>query len=536
MASIIIMPKLGLTMTEGTVTKWYKNVGDEVKEGETVFEVTTDKLTNEVTADVSGILLKQYVEEGGEVPCKEPVALIGQSGESEPDNEINSTPISKQDALDNSVGGIVTDGTVMIMPKLGLTMTEGIVSKWYKNEGDEVKEGETVFEVTTDKLTNEITADVSGILIKKFVEEGGEVPCKEAVAIIGPEGTTYSFVNSNSPTSVDTAKETIKRNISVSASNIEGFVLASPAARKIAKDKKIDLSSVKATGPRGMVVMKDLENVSKTKTSPMAAKLAYDLGVDINSLDVDGRVMKADVLNAVKPISTQVKKEDKIIKLSGMRKTIARRMKESWETSPRVVYNMPIDTTAMKELKNKLSPTLKEKDIKLTFNHIMMKVVAKVLLEMPEVNSSIVGDEIILHPTANIGLAVALDNGLIVPNVKDCDTKSLAQIAIETEDKIKAAKSNKLSMEDMTGATFTISNLGMFGITSFSPIINQPEVAILGMCAITDTPVVIDSQIVIRPMMNLSLTADHRAVDGANAARFMKRIKELLENPYLLLV
>ena len=299
----------------------------------------------------------------------------------------------------------------------------------------------------------------------------------------------------------------------------------------------------------GTVIARDVENyVAGPKTSPMAAKLAAELGVDVSKLDVQGRVMKADVLAAAGaaapaaaaanvPAAAAVESNDEApVKVNPLRRSIAANMSNSWHTSPRVTYTRPVDVTAMKDLRAKLKDGLKEQGIKLTYNHILMKVVAKALTEFPDINASFADNMLTRHKHVNMGLAVAKGDGLIVPNVKSCDTKSLAEIAKETEALIEATRTGKLGMEDMTGGTFTISSLGPYGITSFSPIINQPELAILGVCDMVDTPVVRDGQIVIRPMMNLSLTADHRVVDGVMASKFLKRIAELLENPYMLLV
>lgn len=201
-----------------------------------------------------------------------------------------------------------------------------------------------------------------------------------------------------------------------------------------------------------------------------------------------------------------------------------------------VTYNAAVDMTQMKAFKDSLKDTCKNAGVKLTYNHIMMKICAKVLIEMPYLNGSLDGDELILHDYVNIGLAVSVDNGLLVPNVKNVESKLLLTVAEETEKLISDARSNRLSPDDMSSGTFTITNVGMYGIESFTPIINQPELAILGIAAIIDTPVAINGEIKISPMMNLSLTADHRVVDGAEASRFMKRIKEIIENPFLLLL
>ena len=329
--------------------------------------------------------------------------------------------------------------------------------------------------------------------------------------------------------------------------NHGAYVLATPRAKKLAKDKGYDLHDIPGTGPGGVVVAKDVESfVAGPKTSPMAAKLAAELGVDTSKLNVQGRVMKADVLSAAgvgAPAAAETAASESCesndlppVKVNALRRSIAANMTVSWTTSPRVTYTRPVDAGAMKEMRAKLKDTLKEQGIKLTFNHILMKVAAQTLMEFPDVNASFADNMLTRHRHANVGLAVAKGDGLIVPNVKSCDTKSLAQIAKETEALIEATRSGKLSMEDMTGGTFTISSLGPYGITSFSPIINQPELAILGVCDMVDTPVARNGEVVIRPMMNLSLTADHRVIDGVMAAQFLKRMAELLENPYLLLI
>lgn len=442
---------------------------------------------------------------------------------------------------------------IVVMPKLGLTMTEGVIAKWYKNVGDRIEKGETLFEVTTDKLTNEIESDYSGIVLKLCAEEGDSIPCTDPVAFIGEAGEEIKDTDIKAAENIKDEEKIIEveklENAGKTTREKGSYVLASPLAKKMAREKGYDLSDIEGTGPNGRVIAKDVENYvpgKNIKISPTAAKIAKEFDVDVEALYHGERLMKSDILNSMKPSKTseseaQVQnvnadQPEETIKLTPMRKTIASRMSESWSTSPRVTYNKPIDTTEMKELRSKIGPMLKESGIKLTFNHILMKVCAKVLMEMPTINASLTSDTLILHPHANIGLAVGLDTGLLVPNIKNCDTKSLSEIAGETERCIAAARDGKLTMDDLVGGTFTITNLGAYGIATFSPIINQPELAILGVGAIVDTPVVINGEIAIRPIMNLSLTADHRIIDGLLAAKFLKRITEYLENPYMLLV
>ena len=442
--------------------------------------------------------------------------------------------------------------TEVLMPKMGLTMTEGTIEEWKFKEGDTVKKGDILFSVATDKLTNDVECDTDGVLLKILLPEGETGPCKSVIAYIGeageavPGGAPVAAAPAAAPAAASAAAASAVA-APAAKPNHGAYVLATPRAKKLAKDKGYDLHDIPGTGPNGVVVARDVESfVAGPKTSPMAAKLAAELGVDVSKLDVQGRVMKADVLAAAgvgAPAAAEAAACESCesndlppVKVNPLRRSIAANMSASWTTSPRVTYTRPVDASAMKELRSRLKDTLKEQGIKLTFNHILMKVAAQTLMEFPDVNASFADNMLTRHRHANVGLAVAKGDGLIVPNVKSCDTKSLAQIAKETEALIEATRSGKLSMEDMTGGTFTISSLGPYGITSFSPIINQPELAILGVCDMVDTPVVRNGEIVIRPMMNLSLTADHRVIDGVMAAKFLKRMAELLENPYLLLI
>ena len=442
--------------------------------------------------------------------------------------------------------------TEVLMPKLGLTMTEGTIEEWKYKEGDAVKKGDILFSVATDKLTNDVECEEDGTLLKILLPEGETAPCKSVIAWIGqpgeaiPDASGAAAPAAAAPAAPAAAPSAASAAAPAAAPTAHAdrpagaYVLATPYAKKLAKEKGYDLSQIPGTGPNGTVVAKDVENfVAGPKTSPMAAKLAAELGVDVSKLDVQGRVMKADVLAAAAPAAAapaQGSNDLPPVKVNPLRRSIAANMSASWATSPRVTYTHPVDVTAMKDLRAKLKDGLKEQGIKLTYNHIIMKVVAKALTEFPDINASFAGNMLTRHIHVNMGLAVAKGDGLIVPNVKNCEEKSLAQIAQETEALIEATRTGKLGMEDMTGGTFTISSLGPYGITSFSPIINQPELAILGVCDMVDTPVVRNGEIVIRTMMNLSLTADHRVIDGVMASKFLKRIAELLENPYMLLV
>ena len=325
-------------------------------------------------------------------------------------------------------------------------------------------------------------------------------------------------------------------------------MLATPYAKKLAKEKGIAISQVPATGYKGVVVAKDVEGFTpaaaasaaeaSVKASPLAEKLASDLGIDLAAVKAaHGRVLAEDLLRYME--STREKAEsapetderEETQKMSGMRKAIAKNMLASVQTSPTVTFNLGIDMTEMKRYREQL----KAKEIKVSYTDLLVKFVAKALTEFPLLNCSVDGNNIIYKHYVNMGVAVALDNGLVVPNITDADKKSLTEISAEVKSLAKAAREGTLPPEKLRGGTFTITNLGMYGIESFSPIINQPEVAILGVNTMEDKVVVRNGEICIRPIMNLSLTADHRVVDGSVAAEFLQRIKSLMENPALIL-
>lgn len=430
----------------------------------------------------------------------------------------------------------------ILMPKLGLTMTEGTVEEWKFREGDYVKKGDALFSVSTDKLTNDVESEAEGVLLKILLPAGETAPCKAIVGYLGQEGE--SVPGGAKPDEGTAAPQTETAPAAKPAYERRSGepVIASPAAKKLAREKHIELSLVEGTGPKGRITLEDVENFLKAeaekspvKTSPTAAKLAAELGVDTTTLGVEGRVMKADVLAAAESAGVgRVPESNELppVRVNSLRRSIAANMLNSWHTSPRVVYTMPVDCTAMKALRAQL----KARGAAVSYNHIIMKVAAKALTEFPDMNARFADNSLIRYRHVNMGLAVAKNDGLIVPNVKQCEEKSLSEIAQATERLIEAVRSGSITMEDITGGTFTITNLGNYGVTYFSPIINQPELAILGVCAMADTPVVRDGEVVIRPMMDLCLSADHRVIDGVMGAAFLKRVCELLENPCLLLL
>ncbi|NMA85790.1 MAG: 2-oxo acid dehydrogenase subunit E2 [Tissierellia bacterium] len=433
---------------------------------------------------------------------------------------------------------------VVVMPKLGLTMVEGKVAKWHKEEGEEVKKGETLVDIETDKLTNQIEADVDGILRKIFVDKGDKAPVSSKIAIIADVDEDISQyldgdIVEEEVFSKPEPQSKTKISEKVGVKKQSGYIRATPYAKKLAAEKNLDLSEIVGTGEEGRILAKNIlefEADEKVKISPTAKKMAEDKGVDISQIDATGRIMKQDILDALSMTDYASGDEEQTVEANNMRRIIAERMHNSWMTSPRVTYNLEIDVSNMKEFRESLKGNFIETGTKLSYNHILMKIVSKALIEYPYLNGSFNGEEIILRNYVNMGLAIDVGDGLLVPNVRNTESKSLLEIAVETEKLIEDTREGRLNPDTLEGGTFTITNIGMFGIDTFSPIINQPEVAILGVNRMVDKPVVIDGEIVIRPMMNLSLTADHRLVDGAMAAKFLARIKEIIENPYLLLM
>lgn len=430
---------------------------------------------------------------------------------------------------------------VIVMPKLGLTMTEGLIGSWYKKEDDSVEVSEKLFGVETDKLTNDIESTEAGILRKILVGEGSTVPCLEPVAIIGAADEDISSLIPGSaapPSSFVPQDSAAAKSKVISAPAAEkpagGRIIAAPAAKKLAAERGIDLSQVKGSGPGGRITIKDVENyfaaekIESPKASPMAAKLAAEKGIDLADISSDGRIMKKDVLSYLSNHEAAALEER--LPMSSMRKIISKRMTKSW-SYPSVTFDISVDVTALLNLKNSLKEI-----IKISYTDMIIKCVSAALIEYPQLNCSIDEDAIIIKKYINIGVAVAIDNGLLVPVLRDADKKGLAVIAKEAKQLADDARTGRLSPDALSGGTFTITNLGMFGIESFSPIINLPEAAILGVNTIKEELALVNGEVIAKPVMKLSLTADHRAVDGAVAAAFLKRLKELMENPSLLLL
>ncbi|KAF5070033.1 Dihydrolipoyllysine-residue acetyltransferase component of pyruvate dehydrogenase complex [anaerobic digester metagenome] len=441
----------------------------------------------------------------------------------------------------------------IIMPKQGLQMTEGTIMEWLVGEGEEVIADAPLFEMETDKLTISIDASISGTLLKIIHEAGAVVPITEPIAIVGDKGEDFSALldSIGAPAAAAAVAESAEP-VQIEEAAIEtatvkaprtGRVFASPRAKMLAEEKGIDVADLDGSGPEGLVIEKDvldyvLNPAQKTAATPLARKIAELENIDINGVQGSGvrnKVLADDVRLSASvsqgPIQMVAPLDEELIPIKGMRKIVAERMKQSLGEMAQANHRITVDMTNSVALREQYKAVGR----KVSYNDIVLRCVAKALTEFPMMNSSWTSEGIVLKKYVNMGMAVAIDQGLIVPVIKNIHLKSLDQISKESSELASKAKENRLQPEDYSGGTFTVSNLGMFDIDGFTAIINPPEAGILAVGKLAKQPVVIGDEIVIRMMMQLSLTYDHRTVDGAPSAQFLKRIKELLENPMLLI-
>nr|WP_027975415.1 dihydrolipoamide acetyltransferase [Streptococcus devriesei] len=451
----------------------------------------------------------------------------------------------------------------IIMPKLGVDMQEGEIIEWKKQEGDEVKEGDILLEIMSDKTNMEIEAEDSGVLLKIVKGDGAVVPVTEVIGYIGAAGEVVDVKEAAAqPVSSQTAEQAADKPAlsRPAASQSATKVRATPAARRAARELKVDLSQVSGTGANGRVHEDDVEDfkAAQPKATPLARKIAEDKGIDladITATGFGGKIVKEDVLAVLEssqpaqektevpaaPAAAELPEGVEIIKMSAMRKAVAKSMVNSYLTAPTFTLNYDIDMTEMMALRKKLiEPIMEKTGLKVSFTDLIGLAVVKTLMK-PEhryLNASLINDatEIELHKFVNLGIAVGLDEGLLVPVVHGADQMSLSDFVVASKDIIKKAQTGKLKAAEMSGSTFSITNLGMFGTKTFNPIINQPNSAILGVGATVPTPTVVDGEIAVRPIMAMCLTIDHRLVDGMNGAKFMVDLKKLMENPFELLI
>lgn len=538
MAIVIKMPRLSDTMTEGTVATWLKKVGDKINEGDILAEIETDKATMEFESFEAGTLLHIGVNEGDTAVVDSLLAIIGKEGEDISGLLQNKTEVKEEVAAEvkqEEKIAINTDlpkGVVVVtMPRLSDTMIEGTVATWLKKVGDKITEGDILAEIETDKATMEFESFNAGTLLYIGVEEGGTAPVDSILAVLGPDGTDVTTIVANykgrstisnpeetkKETSAAVVAETSTNTVAVTT-NAHGRILASPLAKKIAQEKGINLNEVKGSGENGRIVKFDVENFRTVAT--VAAPSSSPVAQATSSVA------------AVKPFVPAGEVYQEEIKNSQMRKVIAKRLAESKFSAPHYYLTIELDmdnAIASRGMINSLP------DTKVSFNDMVVKASAMALKKHPQVNSQWKDDAMILNHHVNIGVAVAVEDGLVVPVLKFTDLMSLSQIGASVKDMAGRAKSKKIQPAEMEGSTFTISNLGMFGIQSFTSIINQPNSAILSVGAIVEKPVVKNGQIVVGNTMTVTLACDHRTVDGATGAQFLQTFKAFMENPVTML-
>ncbi|MDC3156067.1 2-oxo acid dehydrogenase subunit E2 [bacterium] len=533
MAELIKMPRLSDTMEEGTLATWFKKVGDEVKEGDILAEIETDKATMEFESFYEGTLLYIGIQENETAKVDAPLAVIGSPGEDiksligdnlsdiEDDKKLSNEKDERQSQnvkekiQENSQND---DVHVVSMPRLSDTMEEGTVANWFKKVGDNIDEGEILAEIETDKATMEFESFYSGTLLHIGLSEGDSAKVDSLLAIIGPYGADITpYLNkSNIPdkkveATINNEKsnlieeKVVSKTDVISDKNKSDRIFISPLAKKLAKDRNIDIKLISGSGENGRIVKFDIENYKETTKQETVISSASTTSND-NFTEVNH---------------------------SQMRKIIAKRLSESKFSAPHYYLNIELDmseTIAFRKQCNAIPET------KISFNDIIIKACAVALKINPSVNSQWFEDKIRYNNFVNIGVAVGVDDGLIVPVLKNADKMSVAEISKSVKDLATKAREKKLSSDLMEGSTFTISNLGMFGIESFTSIVNPPNSVILSVGAIVEKPVVKDGQIVVGNTMKLTLACDHRVVDGLTGAKFLQILKPLIENPLSMLI
>ena len=540
MAEVINMPRLSDTMEEGTVATWLKNVGDKVAEGDILAEIETDKATMEFESFYEGTLLHIGIEEGETTPVDKLLCIIGTEGEdisgllngggtTEPAAE--ATPETTAPTESATATEVPEGVEVITMPRLSDTMEEGTVATWLKKVGDTVEEGEILAEIETDKATMEFESFYNGTLLHVGIEEGQTAPVDALLAIIGPAGTDVSGLKDGVTKSAATVSKEVPKVASSEAvatpeakpttTTSSGRIFASPLAKKIAAEKGYDLAAIKGSGENGRITKKDVESYKPGATvAPVTAA---------SSAPVVDKVVSAPAPAPYVPVGEEAFEE---VKNSQMRKAIAKSLGNSKFSAPHYYLTLEVDMDTAMASRKQINAI---PDIKVSFNDMVVKACAMALRKHPQVNTQWTDNVTRIAKHISIGVAVAVPDGLVVPVLPFADQMSLTQIGQNVRSLAGKAKDKKLTPAEMSGSTFTVSNLGMFGITSFTSIINQPNSAILSVGAIVQKPVVKEGQIVVGNTMTLSLACDHRTIDGATGAAFLQTLKTYLENPVTML-
>lgn len=542
MAIVVNMPRLSDTMEEGTVAKWLKSVGDKIEEGDILAEIETDKATMEFESFNEGTLLHIGIQEGDTAPVDSLLAIIGDEGEdissllggdsaSASDEEPAKEEVSSEEEETSGETEIPEGVEIVKMPRLSDTMEEGTVASWLKKVGDDVEEGDILAEIETDKATMEFESFYTGKLLYIGIQEGESSPVDAVLAVIGPEGTDVDAVLSNKSggskksSSAEAKKEESKSSESTDKKEAVKSVadgeriFASPLAKKIAADKGIDLAKVSGSGDNGRIIKKDIENYTPSAAAAPSASA---------NVQAENAVASQPVSMAL-PSGEEGTEE---VKNSNMRKAIAKALGNSKFNAPHFYLTIEVDMDNAKASRAQINSL---PDTKVSFNDMVLKACAMALKKHPQVNTSWNGDTTKYHKHIHMGVAVAVDEGLVVPVVKHADLLGLTQIGGAVKELAGKARNKKIAPSEMEGSTFTVSNLGMFGILEFTSIINQPNSAILSVGAIVEKPVVKNGEIVVGNTMKLTLACDHRTVDGAVGAQFLQTLRYYVENPVTML-
>lgn len=541
MAEAILMPRLSDTMTEGVIAAWHKNIGDTVKKGDLLAEVETDKATMELESYQDGVLLHIGTPTGGKLQVNDLLAIFGKPGEdisallakhaggakaAEAAPQAAPAAPAAAPATASAALDVSAMEEVVLMPRLSDTMTEGVIAGWHKNVGDSVKKGEVLADIETDKATMELESYKDGVLLYQGAQPGEKIQVNDLLCIIGKQGLDVNgivaAVKAGGSQTTEAAPATAATASAPAASPApapaaapatvvnEGRIFASPLAKKIASEKGIDLRYVKGSGDNGRITKTDVNTYTPAASAAPAVQGSSPVAA------APAGVVSFDE-----------------VPVSQMRKTIARRLSESLFTAPHFYLTMTIDMDAAVAARARINEVA---PVKISFNDMVLKATALALKQHPKVNSSWLGDKIRYNHHINIGVAVAVEDGLLVPVVRFADTKSLSQIGAEVKEYAQKAKDKKLQPADWEGSTFTISNLGMYGIDQFTAIINPPDSCILAVGGISQVPVVKNGQVVPGNIMKVTMSCDHRSVDGATGAAFLQTLKSLLEEPLRMLV
>jgi len=544
MAEVILMPRLSDTMTEGVIASWHKKIGEPVKKGDLLAEIETDKATMELESYQNGTLLHIGTPNGGKLQVNDLLAIIGEKGEditslvaqhvgggtlapvqTAVENEV-AAPIATQVSGAETIDAAAME-EVVLMPRLSDTMTEGVIAGWHKKVGDAIKKGDVLADIETDKATMELESYKDGILLYQGAAAGSVIKVNDLLCIIGKDtldvaaivaavkGGTAGATATSTPTAANaSAPATAVSAQPETNADHAGRIFASPLAKKLAAEKGIDLAVIKGSGDNGRIIRNDVETFT-----PAAVPTSTP----------------AQVISPATPVASVVSGKESFeeVPVSQMRKVIAKRLSESLFTAPHFYLTMSVDMDAAVAARTRLN---EQSGVKISFNDMVVKATALALQQNPKVNSSWLGDKIRYNQHINIGVAVAVEDGLLVPVVRFANTKTLTQIGAEVKIFAQKAKDKKLQPSDWEGSTFTISNLGMFGIDQFTAIINPPDACILAVGGISQVPVVKNGQVVPGNIMKLTMSCDHRVVDGATGAAFLQTLKSLLEEPLRMLL